>query len=433
MKRASIVVARAPWSLVDGMSKRSSKCVTVAVPTNKECDSNAVACTDITSASFVTRSHHHHQLHDVGAIYKQYSFNQNNHRHHRRQRLPHLYHHSHIVSSSSSSSPLITLLRTRHQQQQKQQSLRQLSSSAPTPRSNGDVKTRNNINRSKSSTDDKTPLLNEHLIAELFNKMRGRVGKGEEISADRYQVRLIVDRGRLGKNDTDAENNNMRTSSRDRTNNNRKIEEEDIRDSINEEIDIDDDDRGVDENETEVELDDGNDASKSSSTIAVSSSSQSSEVTTLNRAISIAHEYELDLMEVTLQVHPPVIKAVNYDKFAYDQKRKQSKAVSSKKKRGGGGAISDRPVKEYKFRAGIADHDLNRKTRDMIQYLEDGHAIRVTLTARQRSLNEDAHAITTTLERVKELLGDKAVEARGMKANDRNSYGSLLFHPNTKK
>ncbi|KAL7439287.1 hypothetical protein ACHAXH_004634, partial [Discostella pseudostelligera] len=162
-------------------------------------------------------------------------------------------------------------------------------------------------------------------------------------------------------------------------------------------------------------------------------SSQSSEVTTLNRAITIAHEYELDLMEVTLQVYPPVIKAVNYDKYAYEQRRKQSKAISSKKKKGGGGAISDRPTKEYKFRAGIADHDLNRKTRDMIEYLEAGHAVRVTLTARQRSLKEDGNAITTTLERVKELLGDKAVEARGMRANDRNSYGSLLFHPNTKK
>ena len=66
----------------------------------------------------------------------------------------------------------------------------------------------------------------------------------------------------------------------------------------------------------------------------------------------------------------------------------------------------------------------------MIKYIEKGHAIRVTLTARKWMLAKDEQAITTTFERVRELLGDRAVEARGMKANDRKSYGSLLLHPN---
>ena len=293
--------------------------------------------------------------------------------------------------------------------------------------------------KSRSSIDDKAPLLNEHLIAELFNKMRGGVlGRGEEISADTYQVRLIVDRGRsIHDKDSVKTNTSSSGSSSSSTNiiiNNRVGEKKN--DIHNQEVDGDDvdsnDDEEADDDDDDEEYDDS-DKLSSSPTKSSPLSSQSSQVTTLNRAISIAHEYELDLMEVTLQVHPPVIKAVNYEKYAYEQKRKQSKIASSKKKKGGGGAISDRPVKEYKFRAGIADHDLNRKTRDMLEYLEAGHAVRVTLTARQRSLNEDGNAITTTLERVKELLGDKAVEARGMKANDRNSYGSLLFHPNTKR
>jgi hypothetical protein len=54
--------------------------------------------------------------------------------------------------------------------------------------------------------------------------------------------------------------------------------------------------------------------------------------------------------------------------------------------------------------------------------------VRVTLTARQRSLNDNTDAIRTTLKRVRELLGDRAVEARGMKSNNRNSYGTLLLH-----
>ena len=55
--------------------------------------------------------------------------------------------------------------------------------------------------------------------------------------------------------------------------------------------------------------------------------------------------------------------------------------------------------------------------------------MRVMLEARQRSLNDNADAIRTTFERARELLGDRAVEARGMKLNNRNRYGTLLLHP----
>ena len=89
-------------------------------------------------------------------------------------------------------------------------------------------------------------------------------------------------------------------------------------------------------------------------------------------------------------------------------------------------------MKEYKFNAGIAEHDLVRKANGMVGYLSRGHAVRVTLTARQRRLKDDADAIRTTLGRVRELLGDRVVEARGMKSNNRNSYGTLLLHPSKK-
>jgi hypothetical protein len=52
----------------------------------------------------------------------------------------------------------------------------------------------------------------------------------------------------------------------------------------------------------------------------------------------------------------------------------------------------------------------------------------LTLTARQRSLKDDADAIHTTLKRARELVGDRAMEARGMKSNNWNSYGTLLLH-----
>ena len=267
---------------------------------------------------------------------------------------------------NDSYRPTISLLSHHHHgKQQQQQTNRQFASKRK-------QKGRNN---KAQKIDENAPLLNEHLVAELFNEINKKEGgaAAAKVSADTFQVRLIIDAGRDGKK---KKGNN----------------------------------------------DDNSDSSSSSS----SSPNNETRIVTLNEAINISHELSLDLMEVTLKQDPPVIKAVDYDKWLYDQKKKLSKKDSGS---GGGGAISDRPLKEFKFRAGIADHDLERKTNNMLKYLGKGHAIRVTLTARQRSLNEDAQAISTTLDRVKELIGDRAVEVRGMRANDRLSYGNLLFHP----
>ena len=55
---------------------------------------------------------------------------------------------------------------------------------------------------------------------------------------------------------------------------------------------------------------------------------------------SIAREYSLDLVGVTLASDPPVIKAVDIDRHAYEARRRAARA-SSAKRRGGGRAISD--------------------------------------------------------------------------------------------
>jgi translation initiation factor IF-3 len=223
-------------------------------------------------------------------------------------------------------------------------------------------------NSQKNKKDDNAPLTNEYLIAEIL-ALSGK--KGSSVSADTCQVRLIIDSGGASKSNNDEKDE----------------------------------------------------------AVSSEASAPTTQIVTLNEAISIANKHSLDLMEVSLKGDPPVVKALDFDKFVYQQKRKESKAKS----KDGVGSISDKALKEFKFRAGIADHDLQRKASNMIEYLTKGHAVRVTLTARQRMLNEDAEAIKTTLDRVKELVGDKAVEVRGMKSNDRGSYANLLLHPSSKK
>jgi hypothetical protein len=68
----------------------------------------------------------------------------------------------------------------------------------------------------------------------------------------------------------------------------------------------------------------------------------------------------------------------------------------------------------------------------MMEYLGREYSIRVTLTVQQRSLKDNANRICMMLKRARELLGDRAAEAHGMKSNNQNSYGTLLLHPSKK-
>ncbi len=290
-----------------------------------------------------------------------------------------------------------------------------------------------NSNR-KKAVDPNAPLANEHLIAELFNRRRGGgADPSVTLTADNYEIRLIVDLGWSTRrddcvgSDSDSDDDDvddesgMGDGTDDGAGAGRRSDEGDDDD------DDDDDDGKEDEGDSDESVSSNASARSSKS----KSSSTTTQLTTLARAITIAHEHSLDLIGITMASNPPVIKAVDLDRHMYQLKRRAARAMSAKK-RGGKGAISDRPLKEFKFRAGIADHDLLRKANNMMEYLGRGHAVRVTLTARQRSLKDDADAISTTLDRLRELVGDKAVEARGMKANDRNSYGTLLLHPSKK-
>ena len=69
----------------------------------------------------------------------------------------------------------------------------------------------------------------------------------------------------------------------------------------------------------------------------------------------------------------------------------------------------------------------------MVSYLQKGHSCQVVITSNGRSLREDSNAVVTTLDRVKELVGEVGVQQATMKKNAGGSRGTLLFQPNLKK
>ena len=94
-------------------------------------------------------------------------------------------------------------------------------------------------------------------------------------------------------------------------------------------------------------------------------------------ALSIAREFDLDLVEVADKANPPVCRIMDYGKYKYEaaQKAKESRRKST-----------NVVVKEMKYRPKIGSGDFDTKTRKVEQFLVDGHKVKVTIMFRGREM-----------------------------------------------
>jgi len=99
----------------------------------------------------------------------------------------------------------------------------------------------------------------------------------------------------------------------------------------------------------------------------------------LSRALSLG----LDLVEVNPKASPPVCKILDFGKFKYEEKKKQSEA---KKKQ----TVVE--VKEVKLRPKTDDHDLNVKVRAARKFIESGNKVKVTCRFRGREITHPERA-----------------------------------------
>ena len=94
-------------------------------------------------------------------------------------------------------------------------------------------------------------------------------------------------------------------------------------------------------------------------------------------ALRLAEEQELDLVEISPNADPPVVKIVDWGKYNY-QKTKQQQANKRNTK------VLD--MKQMRFGLKIGDHDLAVKLRKVTDFLEAGHKVKITLVFRGREL-----------------------------------------------
>jgi translation initiation factor IF-3 len=100
-------------------------------------------------------------------------------------------------------------------------------------------------------------------------------------------------------------------------------------------------------------------------------------VVTPQRAMMLAEEAGLDLVEISPNATPPVCKIMDFGKYKYEQQKKESEARKKQK------TIE---VKEVKFRPNTDTHDYDVKMRSVLRFLEEGDKVKITLRFRGREM-----------------------------------------------
>lgn len=102
-------------------------------------------------------------------------------------------------------------------------------------------------------------------------------------------------------------------------------------------------------------------------------------VISIEEALNIAREKELDLVLVGANANPKVCKIMDYGKFLFEQSKKekankkQSKATE---------------LKEVRISTNIADHDLTHKAKMVSDFLKKDHKVKVTMRLKGREMQK---------------------------------------------
>ena len=97
----------------------------------------------------------------------------------------------------------------------------------------------------------------------------------------------------------------------------------------------------------------------------------------LEEGRAIAEEKGFDLVEVSPEAKPPVVKLMDYGKFKYEQQKKAAEARKKQK-------VVE--IKEIKMRPTIDDHDYDTKMKQMRRFFDEGDKVKVTLRFRGREM-----------------------------------------------
>lgn len=127
-------------------------------------------------------------------------------------------------------------------------------------------------------------------------------------------------------------------------------------------------------------------------------------VVRIDMALRLAQEADLDLVEVSPNSNPPVVKVMDYGKFKYEAAQKAKEARKNQ---------ANTVLKEIRFRLKIDTHDYETKRRKAEGFLKSGDKVKAMILFRGR-------------EQSRPELGVKLLQRF---ADDVSEYGTVEFTP----
>lgn len=134
------------------------------------------------------------------------------------------------------------------------------------------------------------------------------------------------------------------------------------------------------------------------------------------KALVLAHEAGLDLVEIAATSKPPVCRIMDHGKFKYEQDKKKKEAKKNQTKT---------KLKEVKFHVNVGEHDYQTKLRHARDFLEAGNRVKLSLMFRGR---ENAHRELgfELMQRVIKDLADISTVEQAPRLMGRNIFMMLI-------
>lgn len=102
-------------------------------------------------------------------------------------------------------------------------------------------------------------------------------------------------------------------------------------------------------------------------------------VKAIKDALTLAGYAGFDLVLISPNANPPVCKIMDYNKFKYENKKKQKENLKKQRE-------TNLEIKEYRLSVTIDVHDFETRVRNSSKYLEKGHKVKVSIRFKGREM-----------------------------------------------
>ncbi len=142
-------------------------------------------------------------------------------------------------------------------------------------------------------------------------------------------------------------------------------------------------------------------------------------IMSLEKAMNLAFEKNLDLVKIAPQATPPVCKIINYGKYKFELAKREKEARKNQK-------VVE--VKEIRLSLNIDTHDFNTKANQAKKFIKDGNKVKVSIRFRGREMGHPELGLRTMTE-FSEAMAEVANVEKGAKLEGRSMLMFLAPKP----